>query len=240
MKFDVITIFPQIFESLRVSEIWKRAESAGRIEFGVHDLRAYAEDKHQTVDDVPFGGGPGMVLKIEPLVRAVETIAAVPGRKVLYASPQGRILTQFWVSELAQVPQLVVVAGRYEGVDERFVEGWVDETFSIGDYVVAGGELPAMVLLEAVARQVPGVVGSWESVATDSFTSGLLKYPQYTRPAEFRGKAVPEVLRSGNHREIERWRKAMALKRTLERRPAILAGSILETIRSPEKGKNPD
>jgi tRNA (guanine37-N1)-methyltransferase len=151
----------------------------------------------------------------------------VPGRKVLYASPQGRMLTQAWAEELANVPQLVVIAGRYEGVDERFVEGWVDESFSIGDYVLSGGELPAMVLLETAARLIPGVVGDWESVTGDSFSTGRLKHPQYTRPAAFRGREVPEVLQSGNHRAIETWREEMSQKRTRERRPDLCCGEVL-------------
>jgi tRNA (guanine37-N1)-methyltransferase len=167
-----------------------------------------------------------MVMKVEPLVAAVETVATVPGRKVLYASPQGRKLTQSWASELASAPQLVVVAGRYEGVDERFTEGWVDSAFSIGDYVLSGGELPAMVLLETVARLIPGVVGDWESVAGDSFSTGRLKHPQYTRPAVFRGKEVPTVLTSGNHRAIEAWREEMSCARTRELRPDLCAGEF--------------
>jgi tRNA (guanine37-N1)-methyltransferase len=164
---------------------------------------------------------------VEPLVKAVEAIATVPGRKVLYASPQGKRLTQSWAGELATVPQLVVIAGRYEGVDERFVDGWVDESFSIGDYVLSGGELPAMVLLETAARLIPGVVGDWESVTGDSFSAGRLKHPQYTRPAVFRGKEVPQVLQSGNHRAIEAWREEMSRTRTRERRPDLCGAGVL-------------
>lgn len=221
MRFDVITIFPEMFEALRVNQIWKRAEETGLIEVHIHNLRDFTEDRHRTVDDTPYGGGPGMVMKVGPLTKAVETLATLPGRKVLYASPQGRRLTHEWAAELSKIPQLVVVAGRYEGVDERFIEGWVDESFSIGDYVLPGGELPAMVLLETVARLIPGMVGDWESVAGDSFSAGLLKHPQYTRPAVFRGREVPEVLRSGDHSAIEDWRKAMSLSRTEERRPDL-------------------
>ncbi|MFH1263812.1 MAG: tRNA (guanosine(37)-N1)-methyltransferase TrmD [Pseudomonadota bacterium] len=227
MRFDVVTIFPGMFEALRASQIWKRAEESGKIELHVHDLRDFTEDKHHTVDDTPYGGGPGMVMKVEPLVRAVESIATKESRKVLYASPQGRKLTQEWAAELSKVPQLVVVAGRYEGVDERFVEGWVDESFSIGDYVLSGGEFPVMVLLETVARTIPGVVGDWESVATDSFSCGKLKFPQYTRPAVFRDKEVPEVLRSGDHRAIEAWRNEMSDRRTRERRPDLAGREVL-------------
>jgi tRNA (guanine37-N1)-methyltransferase len=230
MRFDVITIFPEIFEALRVSQIWKRAEESGLLQMAVHNLRSYTEDRHHTVDDTPYGGGPGMVLKVEPLAKAVESIATVPGRLVLYASPQGRKLSQDWAAKLSACPQLVVIAGRYEGVDERFVEGWVDESFSIGDYVLSGGELPAMVLLETVARLIPGVVGDWNSVSADSFSSGKLKFPQYTRPPIFRGKEVPEVLRSGDHHAIEAWRKEMANQRTRERRPELLKQAVEENV----------
>lgn len=222
MRFDVITIFPEIFDALSVSQIWKRAEESGRFELNVRNLRDFTQDKHHTVDDTPYGGGPGMVMKVEPLVKAVEAAATVPGRKVLYASPQGKKLTQEWAMELAQAPQLVVIAGRYEGVDERFVDGWVDESFSIGDYVLSGGELPAMVLLETIARLIPGVVGDWESVEGDSFFSGRLKHPQYTRPSVFRGKEVPEVLQSGDHRAIAEWREKISAQRTRDRRPDLL------------------
>jgi tRNA (guanine37-N1)-methyltransferase len=222
MRFDVITIFPAAFEALEVTKIWSRARENGLVDLRVHDLREYAEGPHRTVDDVPYGGGPGMLLKVEPLVKAVESIEALPGRKVLCASPQGRKLTQEWAEELARIPQLVIVSGRYEGVDERFVDGWVDDSFSIGDYVLSGGELPAMVLIETVARLIPGVVGDSESVASDSFTSGRLKFPQYTRPAVFRDREVPEVLRSGHHAEIERWRAEESIRRTQSKRPDLL------------------
>lgn len=235
MRFDVISIFPTMFDGLRASQIFRRAEESGKIELHVHDLRDFAEDKHKTVDDVPFGGGPGMVLKVDPLVRAVESLPTLEGRKVFLTSPQGRKLTQGWVEEIAMLSQVVVVAGRYEGVDERFVEGWVDEEFSIGDYVLAGGEIPAMALVEAAARLIPGVVGDWESVQTDSFTSGGLKHPQYTRPAEFRGMEVPSVLRSGNHGEIEKWRASESLRRTADLRPELLKKKIEEVARTVDK-----
>lgn len=229
MRFDVITIFPEFFNSFRVSQIWKRAERSGLLQLHAHDLRNFTEDAHRTVDDTPYGGGPGMVMKIEPLVRAVETVSVLPKKKVLFASPQGKRLTQTWAQELGQSEeQLVIVAGRYEGVDERFVDGWVDECFSIGDYVLSGGEIPAMVLIEAVARVIPGVVGDLKSVASDSFTSGLLKFPQYTRPYAFRGRKVPEVLRSGDHKAIEHWRRDQALARTLARRPELARDFIQE------------
>ncbi len=225
MRFDVVTIFPEFFDSMRVSQIWNRALDKGLIEFQAHDLRNFADDRHRTVDDAPYGGGPGMVLKVEPLAKAVESIPRQAGAKVLYASPQGRQLTHAWANELAEIPQLIIVAGRYEGVDERFVDGWVDEMFSIGDYVLSGGELPAAVLMETTGRLIPGVVGDYESVTTDSFVDGGLKYPQYTRPSEFRGRSVPEALLSGDHAKIEQWRKSAALEKTKVRRPDLL-GSV--------------
>ena len=234
MRLDVVTIFPEMVRALRTSRIWTRAEASGHFQFGVHDLRDFSEDRHRTVDDAPYGGGPGMVLKVEPLVRAVEKIATTPGRKVLYATPQGRPLTQGWIEELSQLPQLVVVAGRYEGVDERFIEGWVDDCFSVGDYVLSGGELPAMVLAEGLVRLRPGVVGDEESVATDSFTSGRLKYPQYSRPAEFRGREVPAVLLSGDHRAIDAWRREVSIQRTQAWRPDLLEREVAE---APKVGK---
>ncbi len=222
MRFDVVTIFPGMFDALRTSQIWARAEESGRIELNLHDLRAFTEDRHRTVDDSPYGGGPGMVLKLDPLVRAVESIPAAPPRKVLFATPQGKRLSQGWAEDLARLSQLVVVTGRYEGVDERFIEGWVDETFSIGDYVLAGGELPAMVLCETISRLIEGVVGDQASVESDSFSSGVLKHPQYTRPASYRGRDVPSVLLSGDHAAIEKWRKEESIRRTRERRPDLL------------------
>ncbi|MFH1016749.1 MAG: tRNA (guanosine(37)-N1)-methyltransferase TrmD [Pseudomonadota bacterium] len=238
MRFDVITIFPRWFEALEVTKIWSRAQENGLVDFRVHDLRDFAEGPHRTVDDVPFGGGPGMVLKVEPLVKAVESVEAMPGRKILCTTPQGRPLTQAWAEELSRLPQLVIIAGRYEGVDERFVEGWVDETFSIGDYVLSGGELPAMVLVETVGRLIPGVVGDAESVASDSFTSGRLKFPQYTRPAVFRDREVPGVLRSGNHAQIEKWRMEKSVERTRAKRPDLLEESKMTRSSSHERTRN--
>jgi tRNA (guanine37-N1)-methyltransferase len=225
MRFDVISIFPQIFGALKVSKIWQDAQEKSLLELHVHDLRKFCDDVHRKVDDIPYGGGAGMVMKVEPLANAVESISRLEGSRVIYASPHGRHLTQALAEELATCPQLIFVAGRYEGVDERFVEGWVDESISIGDYVLSGGELPIMVCIEAIARLIPGVVGDVESVKTDSFSQGsrrLLKHPQYTRPAEFRGIEVPEVLRSGNHAAIEAWRRDQSVKRTEKWHPELL------------------
>lgn len=222
MRFDVLTVLPGMFDAVGVSQIWKKAEAAGLLELVVHNIRDYAHDKHKTVDDTPYGGGPGMLLKVEPLVEALEAVPTVGKRIVLMASPQGKVLNQRWAQELSSFDQIVMISGRYEGVDERFIEGWIDHEFSIGDYVLSGGELPSMVLMETVGRLIPGVVGSWESVEEDSFSSGFLKYPQYTRPPIYRGMEVPEVLRNGHHLQIEKWRKMESEKRTQAKRPDLL------------------
>lgn len=226
LRIDVITIFPELFERFLEESILGGARREGRIEVEVHDLRDWAGDRHRTVDDIPYGGGPGMVMKPEPLVEAIE---AVSGRKntgrggwVILLSPQGARLDQEKVAELARGEHLVLVCGRYEGVDQRVIEMAVDEEISIGDFVLSGGEIPAMAVIEAVTRLVPGVLGNPRSVETESFQDGRLEGPQYTRPAEYRGHAVPEVLRSGNHGEIERWRRERALERTKRRRPDLL------------------
>lgn len=222
MQIDVITALPKLYETLRVSKIWQKAESAGLIKFNVHDLRQFAEDAHRTIDDTPYGGGAGMLLKVEPLVRALESIPRASASRVLAASPQGRLLDQPWAEELSRVEQIIIVSGRYEGYDQRFIDGWVDEEFSIGNYVVSGGDLPAMVLIEAVGRLIPGTLGNEESVTKDSFSSGLLKYPQYTRPAIFRGMEVPEILRKGHHLDIEKWRERESYEQTLRKRPDLI------------------
>lgn len=222
MRIDVLTIFPGIFESpLRESLLGKAIES-GVLDVRVHDIRDSTTDKHRQVDDESYGGGPGMVMKPDPVFAAVEALGDGP-KRVLLLSPAGRRLDQALVRELAEEPWLVLVCGRYEGVDERVVEGLPAEEVSIGDYVLSGGEVPALVLLEAVTRLVPGVIGREESHERDSFgAEGLLDHPHYTRPAEFRGMAVPEVLLSGNHAEIERWRRAAALAKTRRNRPDLL------------------
>src|SRR3954467_4342115 len=207
-----------------------RAIDRGVLDVRVHDLRDHTHDRHRVVDDMPFGGGPGMVLKAEPLFRAVAHITAKRGTPaaVLLTSPDGDRFTQDSARRLAALDHLVVLCGRYEGVDERVRTHLATEAVSIGDYVVSGGELPALVIVDAVARLVPGVVGDEQSVAGDSFSRGLLDYPQYTRPADYEGIAVPPVLLSGNHRDIERWRRREALARTLERRPDLLTGLSLD------------
>ena len=228
MRFHVLTLFPGIFQGPLSESILSRAIEKGLIEVELHDIRDQADDRHRTVDDYPFGGGAGMVLKPEPLFKAKETVfesASLPmDTPVVLMTPQGRRLDQRIVEDLATKQDLVIVCGRYEGVDERIREHLATDEISIGDYVLGGGELAALVLIEAVSRLVPGVVGSMKSALDDSHTTGLLQHPQYTRPAEFRGWSVPEVLLSGNHAEIERWRRRESLRRTALRRPEMLEG----------------
>ena len=223
MRIDVLTIFPGIFESPFRESLLGKAIESGLLEVRVHDIRDFATDKHRQVDDESYGGGPGMVMKPEPVFAAVESLGEGP-KRVILLSPTGRRLDQALARELSREPWLVLICGRYEGVDERVTEGLPAEEVSIGDYVLAGGEVPALVLLEAVTRLVPGVIGKEESHERDSFEAGLLDHPHYTRPAEFRGLAVPEVLLSGNHAEIERWRREAALEKTRRMRPDLLEG----------------
>jgi tRNA (guanine37-N1)-methyltransferase len=221
MKIDVLTLFPAMFAGPLDESIIKRAREAGLLELGIHNLRDYAHDRHRTVDDRPFGGGPGMLLKPEPIFEAVEKLAGETTRVVLL-SPAGRVFSQAVAAELAQVGHLLLVSGHYEGFDERVREQLADDELSIGDYVLTNGALPAMVMIDAVTRLLPGVLGDDESSRDESFSQGLLEYPQYTRPAEFRGMSVPEVLLSGNHAEIAKWRGEQARLRTRERRPDLL------------------
>jgi tRNA (guanine37-N1)-methyltransferase len=218
MRIDVVTLFPEMFEGPLRESIVGRARERGLLGIGLHDLREYATDRHRVVDDTPYGGGAGMVLKVEPLAAAIRDVKRDDAHVILL-SPQGRPFTQSAARQLAARPALVLVCGRYEGVDER-VRSMVDEEISIGDYVLTGGELPAMVIIDAVTRLVPGVIDP-ASLEHESHTSGLLEYPQYTRPAEFAGMRVPEVLLSGDHKAIEKWREAEARKRTRERRPDL-------------------
>jgi tRNA (guanine37-N1)-methyltransferase len=221
VRIDVFTIFPAILEAPLRESLLGRAIDERLIDVRVHDLRGWAEERHRTVDDEAYGGGPGMVMKPEPFFAAVESLDPDRGR-VLLLSPAGRKLDQALVRELANEEHLTLLCGRYEGVDERVVEGLPAEEVSIGDYVLAGGEMPALVVIEAVTRLVPGVIGKEESHERDSFTEpGLLDHPQYTRPAEFRGMAVPAVLRSGHHGEVERWRREAARKKTRRNRPDL-------------------
>jgi len=230
LKIDIVTIFPRMVEGPLAEGIVGRAIERGLLDIRVHDLRAYTTDRHRLVDDMPFGGGPGMVLKPEPLFAAVDHIRAERGSPaaVILTSPDGRRFTHADGVRLSVLGHIVVLCGRYEGIDERVRENLATEAISIGDYVLSGGELPALVITDAVARLVPGVVGDEESVSRDSFARGLLDYPQYTRPAEYRGMGVPPVLLSGHHRDIERWRRREALARTLERRPDLMADVTLD------------
>jgi tRNA (guanine37-N1)-methyltransferase len=224
LKIDIVTIFPRMVQGPLAEGIVGRAIERGLLDVRVHDLRGYTTDRHRVVDDVPFGGGPGMVLKPEPLFRAVEQIERERGTPaaVVLTSPDGRRFSQADARRLKALGHIVILCGRYEGVDDRVRQHLATEQISIGDYVLSGGELPALVIVDAVARMVPGVVGDAESVTRDSFTRGLLDFPQYTRPAEFRGMSVPPVLLSGHHAEIDRWRRREALARTLEHRPDLL------------------
>jgi tRNA (guanine37-N1)-methyltransferase len=229
VTFDVVSIFPAMIEPTLRSGILGRAIDRGTIEVAVRDLRDFTTDRHRVVDDVPYGGGPGMVLKAEPIFRALDAIDAQRGVRVpvILTSPQGTPFGQAIAQRLSCEPHLVLLCGRYEGVDDR-VRQRVTEELSIGDYVVSGGELPALVMLDAIARLVPGVVGDEQSVAEDSFSRGLLDFPQFTRPPLVGGLRVPDVLLSGNHADIRRWRKRAALARTLERRPDLLGEAVLD------------
>ena len=223
MRIDVFTIFPGIVEGPLRESLLGKAIEAGVVDVRVHDIRAFVTDKHRRVDDEPYGGGPGMVLKPEPVFAAVESLGEGT-KRVIVLSPAGRRLEQSLVRELAKEPWLVLISGRYEGVDERVVEGLPAEEVSIGDYVLSGGEIPALVVLEAVTRLVPGVVGKEESLERESFEEGALDHPHYTRPSEFRGMAVPDVLLSGNHAEVERWRREASREKTRRNRPDLLKG----------------
>lgn len=223
MKIDLLTLFPEMFKGPFSDSIIKLALEKGLIEIDIHNIRDYAVDRHRTTDDYPYGGGAGMVMKVEPLASCLEALRKRrPETKTLLTSPRGRLLTQAKARELACVESLTIICGRYEGVDERVSELFVDEEISIGDFVLTGGEPAAIVIVDAVARLIPGVLGSCESAADDSFSNGLLEYPQYTRPPEFQGMEVPPVLLSGNHGEIARWRRRESLKKTLRIRPDLL------------------
>lgn len=248
MRVDVLTIFPEIFAGFLDTSIIKRARERGHLEVNLVDIRAYTRNKHRNVDDYPFGGGPGMVMQAEPLFLAVEALLPVDESirpPVILMSPQGEVFNQELASQLARQEHLILICGHYEGIDERVRIGLVDRELSIGDYILTGGELPAMVVIDAVTRLLPGVLGAPEGATEDSFAMGLLEYPQYTRPRSFRGLEVPEVLLSGNHEEIRRWRRRQALERTWRRRPDLLAGvelspedrHMLEEIRRQEQEK---
>ncbi|CUB05681.1 tRNA (guanosine(37)-N1)-methyltransferase TrmD [Marinomonas fungiae] len=223
MRIGVVTLFPEMFQAITQHGVTGRAVKSGIVEVDFFNPRAFAYDKHKTVDDRPYGGGPGMLMKVQPLKDAIESARQwVPNAKVIYLSPQGRTLTQEGVQQLAKEAEFILVAGRYEGVDERLIQSQVDEEWSIGDFVLSGGELPAMVLMDAVFRMVPGVLGKQASADEDSFADGLLDCPHYTRPEVLEGEPVPPVLLSGNHEAIRRWRLKQKLARTWLRRPDLL------------------
>ena len=232
MHFDILTLFPSMFEGVFSESIVKRAMEAGLVSIAIHNIRDYTSDKHRTTDDTPYGGGGGMIMKPEPIFAAVEDILGLeagqrPEVPVILLTPQGRLFTQEVARELASHQRLVLICGHYEGVDERVRQYLATDEISIGDYVLTGGEIPAMVVVDAVTRLLPGVLGYSGAASEDSHASGLLEYPHYTRPRIFRGWAVPEVLLSGDHAKIARWRREQALRRTFERRPDLLAKAKL-------------
>ena len=225
MKIDVLTLFPEMFETFRTSSILGRAVANNMVSIQTHNIRDFAANKHKNTDDYPYGGGAGMVMMVQPLSDAIKHVLAGYGEekpKVIYLSPQGKVLTQSLAQQLSKEPALILLCGHYEGIDQRIIDRYVDMEISIGDYVLTGGELPAMVLIDCVTRLIPGVLGSSQSILEESHSAGLLEYPQYTRPAVYDGDAVPEVLLSGNHKEIERWRRQQSLKNTLLKRPDLL------------------
>lgn len=227
MHFHIVTLFPELFESVLAATMLKKGQERGAIEFLLYNIRDHAQDKHRITDDTPYGGGQGMVIKVDPVAAAIEATGnGVPRPHRILLSPQGPILSQERVRALAQMPALTLVCGRYEGIDER-VRAYVDEELSIGDYILSGGEIAALVVIDAVARNVPGVLGCATSAQEDTFQDHLLEYPQYTRPPEFRGQNVPDVLLRGDHAAIARWRRREALRRTHLRRPDLLARAEL-------------
>ncbi|MEL7590724.1 MAG: tRNA (guanosine(37)-N1)-methyltransferase TrmD [Anaerolineaceae bacterium] len=225
MQFDVFTLFPGVFQPYLESSILQRAQEKGLISVVLHNIRDWTHDRHHVTDDAPYGGGGGMVMKVEPIFASVESVlGAPPACPLIYLSPQGRQFTTAVAQELATHPRLGLLCGRYEGIDERVIEHLVTDQISIGDYVLTGGELPAMVLIDAVSRFIPGVLGDPDGAFDDSFGDGLLEYPHYTRPEEFRGWRVPDVLLSGNHAQIANWRKEQSIIRTRKQRPDLLDG----------------
>lgn len=238
MRFDILTLFPDFFRSPLETTMLRKGQERGALSFRLFDIRDYATDKHRVTDDTPYGGGAGMVMKVEPIVGALEAaMAADPPPHRILLRPQGRPFSSAVARELAAQPALALVAGRYEGVDER-VRAYVDDEISIGDFVLSGGEIAALALIDAVSRFVPGVLGNDESADDESFSHGLLEYPQYTRPPEFRGVAVPEILLSGNHAAIAAWRRAEALRATAARRPDLLDAAPLTEAERRKLGRD--
>lgn len=243
VRFDIITLFPRMFDSPLQESIIKRAQQKGLAQISIHDLRDYTDNKYRTADDYPYGGGAGMVMKVEPIVKAIEAIKYATGKtRTILTTPQGAVLNQKTAQRLSSYSQVVFVCGRYEGVDER-VLSFIDEEISIGDYILTGGEIAVLVIIDCVARLIPGVVGDRASVVEDTFSNFLLKYPQYTRPRKFRKFEVPDVLISGDHTKVKKWRRVEALKKTFYKRPDLLQKAILtnedreriEQIKKPEE-----
>lgn len=227
MRFHILTLFPELFTSVLSATMLQKAQERGAVQFALINIRDFATDKHRVTDDTPYGGGHGMVMKPEPIVAALESLDSIPIRpRRMLLSPQGRVFTQAEAQALAQLPEIALVCGRYEGIDER-VRSFVDDELSIGDVVLSGGEVAALVIIDAVSRLLPGALGCESSTAVESFSDGVLEYPQYTRPPEFRGLRVPDVLVSGDHGVIARWRRQEALRRTGERRPDLLGRAPL-------------
>jgi tRNA (guanine37-N1)-methyltransferase len=223
IRFDVLSIFPEMFHSPLNFSLLKKAQEKGLIDIGLHNIRDWAEDKHNMTDDAPYGGGCGMVMKVEPVERALAAVKRADVQSlVVLMTPQGKTFNQKIAGEMAEEKHIIMICGRYEGVDERIREHLADREISIGDYILTGGELSALVVIDAVSRLIPGVLGNDASAATESFSQGLLEYPQYTRPAHYKGWSVPDVLVSGNHAQIERWQRIEAIKRTWLRRPDLL------------------
>jgi tRNA (guanine37-N1)-methyltransferase len=223
MRFDVFTLLPEVFPAYLDSSILQRARQRGLIDIKIHNIRDWALDRHHVTDDLPYGGGGGMVMKVEPVFAAVESVLGTPPNcPVIMLTPQGRVFTQKVADELSRFPHLALICGRYEGIDERIRTHLVSDEISIGDFVLTGGELPALILIDALSRLVPGVLGDPDGAADDSHAMGLLEYPHYTRPPEFRGWQVPAILLSGDHAKIARWRREQSLLRTLQRRPDML------------------
>ena len=224
MRIDILTLFPDMFKAVTGTSVFGRAVQNGILDIRTHDIRDYTLDKHRHTDDYPFGGGAGMVMTPQPLFDAFDAVIGDAEKKprCIYMSPQGRTLTHDKAAELSAEERIIILCGHYEGVDQRVIDTYIDEEISIGDYVLTGGELPAMVLMDCISRFIPGVLGKSESAQDESFSNGLLEYPQYTRPAEFRGQKVPDVLLSGNHAMIDEWRTEQSIKKTLEVRPELV------------------
>ena len=233
MQIDIVTLFPSMFGNILGESIIKRARAKGKLAVAVHDLRAWTSDAHKTADDKPFGGGPGMVMKVEPICEALRELRGRQKAHAILLTPQGRTFTQRIARELAGYDRLILVCGHYEGVDER-VRSLVDDEISIGDYILTCGEIPALAVVDAVTRLIPGVLGHDASTDWESFEDGLLEYPQYTRPATYRGMAVPAILLGGDHKKIDAWRRDEALKRTKARRPDLLDGRVAGIRRNPD------